>query len=143
MAGRGWLTCSAPGNTLLLLWLEGGCGLGLAACDASCSPGGTHRPCASTVPPKTATHPHLATALPPLLCALPPPTPPTLGPRTTPQEHGRIDVSDPRNSSAAYPSSAFSPVQVALARLEAMADVKPACYSQYRALYGARSTQSR
>jgi hypothetical protein len=52
-------------------------------------------------------------------------------------------VSDPRNSSAQYPSSAFSPVQVALARLEAMTDVKPACYHQYRQLYEARSTDSR
>lgn len=60
-----------------------------------------------------------------------------------PQEHGSIDVSDPRNSAAEYPSSAFSPVEVALARLEAMTDVKPACYSQYRHLYEARSTQGR
>jgi hypothetical protein len=59
------------------------------------------------------------------------------------QDYGRIDVSDPRNSSAQYPCSAFSPVQVALARLEAMTDVKPACYSQYRKLYDARSTEGR
>jgi hypothetical protein len=59
------------------------------------------------------------------------------------QEYGRIDVHDPRNSLAASPSSAFSPVQLGLSRLEAVVDVKPACYSRFKALYEARSTQGR
>lgn len=60
-----------------------------------------------------------------------------------PQDHGKIDVSDPRNSAAQYPSSAFTPVQLALSRLEAMSDVKPACYGRYKQLYDARSTHGR
>jgi hypothetical protein len=52
-------------------------------------------------------------------------------------------VADPRNSLAASPSSAFSPVQLGLARLETVVDVKPACYSRFRDLYEARSTQGR
>ena len=52
-------------------------------------------------------------------------------------------MSDPRNSAAQYPASAFSPVQLALARLEAMADVKPACFGRFKQLYDARSTHGR
>eukprot|EP00879_Flechtneria_rotunda_P020010 GHRR01021037.1.p1 GENE.GHRR01021037.1~~GHRR01021037.1.p1 ORF type:complete len:401 (+),score=118.20 GHRR01021037.1:516-1718(+) len=58
------------------------------------------------------------------------------------EAHGRIDVSHPRNSQALFPSSAFSPVEVALARLEAITTVKPACYNQHRDIYEGRSTQS-
>jgi hypothetical protein len=97
---------------------------------ASCLLGGA---CKCTHPPSSPARPLTNTTR--LPCP-PPPVPLT-------QEYGHIDVSDPRNSSAAHPSSAFSPVQVALARLEAMTDVKPACYSQYRALYEGRSTHSR
>jgi len=57
-----------------------------------------------------------------------------------PQDHGRIDVSNPGNKEA---ESAFSAVEMALARLEGVSDVKPACYSQYKELYEARSTHNR
>jgi hypothetical protein len=70
------------------------------------------------------------------------PSPPNMHTNHT-QEHGRIDVSDPRNSAAQFPSSAFSPVQVALTRLEAMTDVRPACYSRCKTVYKGRSTQGR
>lgn len=59
------------------------------------------------------------------------------------QEWGSVDVGHPGNSTAAHPDSAFSPVQVALARLEALTDVKPAAYYQHADLYEARSTRGR
>jgi hypothetical protein len=54
-----------------------------------------------------------------------------------------VDVSHPGNSTAQHPDSAFSPVQVALARLEALTDVKPAAYYQHADMYEARSTRGR
>ncbi|WIA29416.1 hypothetical protein OEZ86_011919 [Tetradesmus obliquus] len=59
------------------------------------------------------------------------------------EEWGSVDVGHPGNSTAAHPDSAFSPVQVALARLEALTDVKPAAYYQHADLYEARSTRGR
>lgn len=59
------------------------------------------------------------------------------------QEWGSVDVAHPGNSTAQHPDSAFSPVQVALARLEALTDVKPAAYCQHADLYEARSTRGR
>lgn len=56
------------------------------------------------------------------------------------QEFGRVDVDHPRNS---HPTSALTPVQAALARLEALTDVRPACYPQFADLYEARSTRGR
>jgi hypothetical protein len=47
------------------------------------------------------------------------------------------------NSTAQHPDSAFSPVQIALARLEALTDVKPAAYYQHADMYEARSTRGR
>eukprot|EP00775_Hariotina_reticulata_P010405 gene10405-10563_t len=54
--------------------------------------------------------------------------------------HGSVDVANPRSGD---PVSAFSPVQVALARLEAIVDVKPMCYSRFQELYDARNAQRR
>jgi hypothetical protein len=54
-----------------------------------------------------------------------------------------VDVAHPGNSTAQHPDSAFSPVQVALARLEALTDVKPAAYFRHADLYEARSTRGR
>lgn len=101
----------------------------------------THAGHPLSILPSTASGQHAVSSVRTPLCSA---CPSFSTPRTPPlQEYGRIDVADARNSAAQYPSSAFSPVQVALARLEAMTDVKPACYPRFKQLYEARSTDGR
>lgn len=59
------------------------------------------------------------------------------------QAHGRVEVSHPRNSASASPDSAYSPLERALARLEALTDARPCCYDRYKDMYAGREEYER
>ncbi|KIZ04192.1 hypothetical protein MNEG_3760 [Monoraphidium neglectum] len=56
------------------------------------------------------------------------------------EANGRVDVDHPLNS---HPDRAYSPLEAALGRLEALTDVQAAAHARYAALYAARDEYGR